>query len=283
MSLKQVLRVLTVVVLLHSTNSFGHIDATIGGVNLDSNPNLAFDVPDTQNSEVIISRDQYVISYNKEHRSPNWVAWKLEADQIGSSGRSNGFALDQELEDYLLKNTGYHAVGPNDYRNSCFDRGHQCPSGDRTDSPGNNLTTFMMSNMIPQTPYLNQVIWEHLEQYTRDMVQKNGKKAFVIAGPIYDINLGQIGPNSDIPVPSKDFKIVFFIDANQTVSKIKDETPSIVVIMPNILKNGHNPVASTPNCEGGIDSADVANVNDWQVYKTTVSDVEAKSGLKFHF
>jgi len=257
------------------------IETVIGSVALQSNDNLAGILPTTSQSEIIISRPQYVISYNKDRRTPNWVAWKLEADQLGTVGRSNNFMQDPDLETYLGR-SGQHAVDPDEYKNSCFDRGHQIPSGDRTDSAANNEATFMMSNMIPQTAYLNRVIWEHLEQYTRDLVRKQNKKVYVIAGPVYDENFGAIGPHQDIQVPSKDFKIIIVLDANQTAADITTSTPVIAVIMPNTTKDGSKPAILKSQACGNDESVDAvdADTNDWQQYETTVAQIESISGIK---
>jgi endonuclease G len=265
------------------STAWAKVEATIGPVKVDQNENLAINVPTTTSSEILISRPQYLISYNKNNRAPNWVAWKLVANQIGSSGRSNNFEQDAELETYLTKaKGGFHAVLPTDYKNSCFDRGHQAPSGDRTSNKTDNQATFEMSNMIPQTAYLNRVVWEHLEAYTRDLVQQQGKKVFVIAGPIYDKEIGNIGPNHDIPVPSKDFKIIFILDANQSDDAIDANTQYIAVIMPNILKNGKTPVPETTGC-GGDDGSNAgpSTKDDWRKYTTTLRDIENEAGLQF--
>ncbi len=269
-----------VITILSFSTTWARVEAVIGKVPVAKNPNMVIAAPETDNSEIMISRDQYVISYNKNRRAPNWVAWKLEASQLGKSGRSNKFQLDTDLDKYLAKNGNLHAVKPTDYKGSCFDRGHQVPSGDRTDTKANNEATFMMSNMIPQTPYLNRVVWEHLESYTRDLVQKQGKKVYVIAGPIYDIDFGAIGPDKDIAVPSKDFKIIFVLDKSQTAADINQSTPMITVIMPNTLKGGVRPIPSTPNC-GGDATVGTDNTDDWKQYQTTIADVESRAGMTF--
>ena len=200
---------ITILALFFFQPSFAKVETTLG-LPINQNPNLLLKVPLTDAPEIILSREQYILSYNKFRRSPNWVAWKLESTQIGKSGRSNNFETDNDLENYLIQSSApTRAVGPSDYKNSCFDRGHQIPSADRTDSLSNNEATFLMSNMIPQTSYLNRIIWEHLERHSRDLVQKQHKKLFIIAGPLYDKELGNIGPQKDIPIPSKNFKIIF--------------------------------------------------------------------------
>ncbi|WP_255412675.1 DNA/RNA non-specific endonuclease [Chitinophaga sp. S165] len=40
-----------------------------------------------------------------------------------------------------------------------MDRGHNCPSADRTSTTANS-STFLMTNMIPQAPQNNQQTWE---------------------------------------------------------------------------------------------------------------------------
>ena len=262
-----------------SFQAFARIE-TVLGIPLGSNPNLSAVIPSSSSPEIMISRDQYVISYNQERRSPNWVAWKLELNQMGTSGRTNTFSTDPDLQSYLSRSNGNPAVDPTEYKGSCMDRGHQIPSADRTDTKENNQTTFVMSNMIPQTPYLNRVVWEHLENYTRDLVRKQNKKVFVIAGPVYDLDYGAIGPRSDIPIPSKDFKIIFILDANRELAEINSSTPYIAVMMPNTLEDGTPPLENKTALCGKLESHAPVNIDDWQAYKTTIPEIERLSGLR---
>src|ERR1700688_428539 len=88
----------TVLFFATLNSTWAKVEGTIGSIPVDKNPNLAITLPTTDNSEILISREQYLISYNKNNRAPNWVAWKLEVDQLGKSGRSNKFLQDTELE-----------------------------------------------------------------------------------------------------------------------------------------------------------------------------------------
>ena len=240
------IRHLFLLVLVHvplALSAFSNTSEVIGNVALEQNPNLSTYFPQNLKkvAEVLISRDQYVISYNQDTRLLNWAAWKLEASDIGHVGRSNNFLADIDLQNYLNK-FNKQVIVPLDYRDSCFDRGHQVPSADRDTSLEINQFTFLMSNMMPQTAYLNRSIWEHLESYTRDLVTNQSKKVYIIAGPIYDEDFGKIGPNNDIPVPSKNFKILVVLDKNQTLNDINASTQIISVVMPNILRTGKKPL-----------------------------------------
>jgi endonuclease G len=265
-------------VISAQTPSFAKTEAVIGDVPLAQNLNLPGSLPNMgQASEVLISRNQYVISYNRSRRSLNWAAWKLESSDIGHVGRSNVFNVDPDLQRYLSSKSE-QAVTPADYKGSCFDRGHQVPSADRDDSIANNQETFLMSNMIPQTAYLNRVIWEHFEAYTRSLVSQ-GKKVYIVAGPIYDQNYGFIGAKKNIPVPSKDFKVVIVLDAHQGPGDINSQTQMIAVIMPNILANGKTPVQD-PQELCSPKTITSAATNDWMKYKTTVGEIERVAGIK---
>jgi endonuclease G len=242
-------------------------------VSLDRNQNI-FKVPVSTNnlSEVLISRDQYLISYNRKNHLLNWTAWKLEVTDLGHVGRTNNFSADPDLEGYLTQ-FNEHAVLSTDYQGTCFDRGHQCPSADRTDSVENNSMTFLMSNMTPQTPFLNRGTWEHLERYSRDLVNIQLKKLYIVAGPIFDQDFGNIGPSKNIPIPSKEFKVIFILDKNQSAADINQNTPTIAVVIPNVLDRMAlcAPVGSSSSMPA-----------DWHKYETTLSEVERISGFVFH-
>jgi endonuclease G len=45
-----------------------------------------------------------------------------------------------------------------------MDRGHMCPAADRSCSKEDMDATFLMSNMVPQSPNLNRGPWEKLER-----------------------------------------------------------------------------------------------------------------------
>ncbi len=277
---------LIIIQIFYATCVLAKVEAVIGTVPIKENGNLSEIDLITNESEILISREQYIISYNKEKRAPNWVAWKLEKNQMGQSGRSNNFEQDIELEKYLVsQSNGFHSVTSEDYKGSCFDRGHQVPSADRTDNEVDNQSTFLMSNMIPQTAHLNRVIWEHLEHYTRELVHTQSKKVYVIAGPIYDEDFGSIGRQNNIKVPSKNFKIIFILDSNQNLSDINANTPMITVVIPNTLSDGTAPTNHEKLClqSTEVEALIAADMSDWQQYKTTLLNVENLSGLKLNF
>jgi endonuclease G len=124
-----------------------------------SNAQPAIVMPDNY----LIDQGYYTESYSSSRGIPNWVSWHLDAtNTTNAAPRKDIFA------GFIgLPNTFYH-VESNSYQNSGFDRGHNCPSADRTSSADANAATFLMTNMIPQAPNNNQQTWANMENYLRD-------------------------------------------------------------------------------------------------------------------
>ena len=133
------------------------------------NPTGAAKSPDN----FLVERPQYTLSYNRSRGEANWVAWHIDAQDLGKTDRGD-FRPDPALP-------AEWQIGPSDYRNSGYDRGHVCPSGDRTASRADNDATFYMSNMLPQTAELNRAVWADMENDLRDIVRE-GNEIYVMAG-----------------------------------------------------------------------------------------------------
>ncbi|RIE17135.1 hypothetical protein SMC1_03105 [Candidatus Cryosericum septentrionale] len=104
----------------------------------------------------------YTLSYNRDRGEPNWVSWYLGGSSLGSTDRLNDFGADSTLP------TGWYQVKANGYSGSGFDRGHNCPSADRTSSVAANSSTFLMTNMIPQAPPRELAVADSFDDYKCD-------------------------------------------------------------------------------------------------------------------
>ncbi len=254
----------------------------VGDVPLAQNPNAAIGLPRSLNPipEVVVSRQQYVLSWNPQRRGLNWAMWRLRREDLGQ-GRSGKWFVDPALGDYLAK-FNVKPVGYEEYKGSCFDRGHVVPSGDRNRDIEYNTPTFYLSNILPQTGFSNRIIWNHFEMHERDLVTEKRPELFLVSGPLYEQDWGSIGPNEDIPVPTAFFKVVLSKQVGTDPGVQNSELP-LAVIVPNTLSNGQNPRENhTKLCEEFSDEhlgQSEGPRDDWKPFVTTIEEVERRSGI----
>lgn len=197
----------------------------------------------------------YIESYNSVRGTPNWVSWHLNSSDIGSASRQDDYRANTALP------SGWYQVGSSSYSGSGFDRGHNCPSGDRTSSTTANSSTFLMTNMIPQAPNNNQQTWEGFESYIRTLVS-GGNECYIIMGAYGTGGTGSNGSATTVDggrvtVPSNVWKVVVVLsNGNSDLSRISTSTRVIAINTPNT-----NSVNS-----------------DWKTYRTSVDAIEAATG-----
>jgi len=195
---------------------------------------------------------QYVLAYNSARKTPNWVSWELNSSYIGSQARLDDFRPDDTLP------TGMPQASLADYSGSGYDRGHMCPSGDRTASAAANSQTFYLSNMVPQAANNNQGPWEKLESYSRTLAGQ-GKELFIISGGVG--SAGTVG--SGVVVPDSTFKVIAVLDSvGQGPANVTTSTRVIGIVIPN-------------------NNSQVAKADDWKPYRVSVRSIEALTGLNF--
>lgn len=204
--------------------------------------------------DYIIVRPQYVISYSNSKGGPNWVAWEMNANWFGDVERYSGnFITDNSLP------SSFYKVKHSDYTNSGYDRGHQVRSEERTATDEDNKSTFLMTNILPQTPDLNQGVWLKFEYYCEKLCKEQNKELFVIAGGIYHTNK-TLNDAGKVSIPDSCYKIVVILDKGQGLKDVTANTAIYAVCMPN--------------------TAGIRNV-DYATYKTTIDKIEASSGYDF--
>ncbi len=202
----------------------------------------------------LIQRPQYTLSYNNALRFPNWVAWHLNAGDVGSTSRGQ-FAPDTSLP------SGFTVVTPGDYTRSGYDRGHNCPSADRSNTRSNNDAVFLMTNMTPQAHGLNAGPWEQLESYCRDLTRQ-GNELYIICGHGFSAPTHQTIGRVGIAVPDFGWKVVVVIpdQPGSDLRRITPQTRVIAVKMPNV---------------------NTVSKQAWSRYIVTPGDIERATGLSF--
>jgi endonuclease G, mitochondrial len=204
----------------------------------------------SQPNNYLMEKPQYSMSYSRDNGESNWVSWHLDSSWLGSTPRQDDFRADTTLP------AGWYQVQATDFSGSGFDRGHMCPSGDRTITVTANSATFLMTNMIPQLPANNQGVWANLESYSRTLVSQ-GNELYIISG---GQGLQYFIANGHVAVPAQTWKVIIVLPVGSNdVSRVTTSTRTIAVVIPN---------------SGSIGS-------DWRAYRVSVDQVEAITGFDF--
>lgn len=208
-------------------------------------------------SNYLLKEGYYSVSYNRDRGIANWVSWHLVSTDLGPVPRQDNFRANTSLPPdwYHVDNLSYTSSG--------FDKGHLCPSADRTSSIAANSSTFLMTNIIPQAPRNNQITWAGMEDYSRTLVQ-GGKELYIISGAFGEGGATSAGglstsiDNGRVTVPAYLWKVVVVLtDGSNDLNRVNSTTRVISIVVPN---------------------NDSVN-NDWKTYRTSVDFIEQETGF----
>ena len=213
----------------------------------------------SQPNNHLLSKHQYALAYNNGRGSAAWVSWHTNSDWLGNAERCDCFMPDSTLP------TGLFLAQTWDYSGTGFDRGHLCPSADRDANDADNAGTFLLSNIGPQAPQLNQGIWAELEDYARSLVFQ-GYEVYTITGGRGSGGTGSFGGTTTtlasgaLTVPSHYWKVLLILpnDDADDLPRITPDTRVIAVDIPN---------------------TQAASALPWGDYRTSVDAIEAATGL----
>lgn len=221
--------------------------------------NPSFSEPITScDSNYLMVKPQYTLSYNNKKRIPNWVSWHLSKEYIGEAERNDDFRGDAEIP------FGWVKVVPDYYAKSGFDKGHMCPSADRTRNTTDNSATFLMTNMVPQAPKNNRVTWNQLEAYSRKLVSV-GNELYIVSGIFGKGGYGANGYaeyiGNGVEVPASLWKVIAIIpNGDNDIERINGSTRVVAVLIPN-----NQDCSSKP----------------WHSYRVSVDSIESITGYDF--
>ncbi len=228
---------------------------------LMGNPSQA-DTDPAHKDNYLMNKAYFALSYNDSKGTPNWVSWRLDNRYLGDFPHLQHFATDKTLPE------GFTGITHEDYTGSGFDRGHMCPHADRSSDETVNKSTFVMTNIVPQSKQNNRGAWEQLEMYCRHLVEKEGKKLYIIAGPVGVGGEGLKGrtekiADDKVTVPDHTWKVIMALDAvndDDDIPRVNENTRLIAVSIPNDHK---------------------VDEDNWWQYRQSVKDIEQLTGLTF--
>jgi len=195
----------------------------------------------------ILRNMAYMVGYSEQRKDPLWSAYRvIRLTKSVNESRPKG--------NFLTDTRTASKVTHHDYTGSGYDRGHMTPNFAIATrfGPEAQLQTFLLSNICPQAPALNQKVWEHLEKDEIEYSNTYGE-IWVIDGPVFaDLTGGTTSKlRSGISIPAAFYKII--IEANHGHPRL------FSVIMPQTVKGNESP----------------------RQYLTSVDEIEKETQLEF--
>ncbi len=152
---------------------------------LFGNPSNARNDAEDRNN-YLLEKPQFATAYNDSTKTPLWVSWQLNRKWLGASGRSQiNFIEDPSLPE------NWERITHGDYSSSDYSRGHMMPSSHRTNSEKDNISSFLMTNVLPQHKDNNDLFqgeepsspaWTTFDATLQDIVTTEQKELYVVAG-----------------------------------------------------------------------------------------------------
>ena len=256
-----------------SRSGSGNVSLTVTPVFRDPAQHMVMGNPSGAVTDVgvplnyLMMKPQYALSYNSDKGTSNWTSWHLDNTwTTGVADRQNDFRSDDTLPlSFKHVSDGYQ------FATYGFDRGHMCPSADRTSSVADNSATFLMTNMVPQASGNNQGPWASMETYIRTQLSGTVNELYIISGGTgiggtsstghWDSIIDTAG--NTVTVPHVTWKVVMVLPSGTSddVARVSTSTRTFAVIMPN---------------------DDNIRSDQWQKYLATVDQVEALSSYDFY-
>jgi endonuclease G len=214
----------------------------------------------------LMEKPAYTLSYNRDRGIANWVSWHLDQSWFGTLARADTFRADPKVP------ADWYRVQSTDYSGSGFDRGHSTPNADRDNDTRTpiNQETFLMTNMIPQAPAMNQGPWAAMENDLRTIASAGNELYIVMGGHgvggTGNNGLAETIANGHVTVPNVVWRVILTLPAGvDDVSRVSCGTRTIAVIMPN------------SNTFNGSTIGD----DNWQNFIVSVDQVESLTGYDF--
>ncbi|WP_373018604.1 DNA/RNA non-specific endonuclease [Thiomicrorhabdus sp.] len=195
----------------------------------------------------VLRNQAFMLGYSEKLANPLWVTYQVKAKQFDSGKRPSSFSRDWR---------GLSGITHQDYTGSGYDRGHMAPNYLIASRYGRSaqLETFLMTNITPQKPNLNQKSWQRLEELVANDFSDWFGNFWVVTGPIFDTNPKTI-KNTRVAIPKAFYKILIKPGSQDSPAK------ALAFIFPQNAK---------PNAS-------------LMTFVTTIDEVEKQTGLDFFY
>lgn len=196
----------------------------------------------------VLRNEGFMVGYSELRGNPLWVTYKLTAPSANPSHLSRPHRFSQDWRSLTR-------INHEDYQNSGYDRGHMAPNHAISELYGRaaQLDTFLMTNITPQKPELNQQLWERLEEVELDRLPSLFGNVWVVTGPLFDREVERLPSAFRVEIPDAFYKI--YVAPDSASEKVK----MLAFVVPQTVR-GNEPLTR---------------------FLTTVDEIETRSGLNF--
>jgi DNA/RNA endonuclease G (NUC1) len=154
------------------------------------------------NCDKTLTRLTYVACFDNKTNGSLYVSSDLRSELVNNHRNRDDNKFEQDM-DVAKQNR----INQKEYTNSGFDRGHLQTNSHSDATEESQQETFLMSNILPQTPELNRGAMKELEIYISQLTKKEGR-LLVITGPVYkDGYDNRLSTSDRVVVASHFFKI----------------------------------------------------------------------------
>jgi endonuclease G, mitochondrial len=220
------------------------LDTHAGGAALPFGAPQAL-VADERWATQVLQNPGFTVGYSDSRRQALWVAYRAGSVRGRKLGpRPRHFSVDARV---AAKVTSQH------YNGSGFDRGHLAPNYliGKLYGAAAQRATFLMTNISPQKPRLNELVWQRLEEAEVDDVAPHAGALWVVSGPLF--GAGSPILRSGVAVPDAFYRI--WLDAAAESARPR----MLAFIVPQ----------------------DVCGTEPLSTYLASVDEVERRAGLDF--
>jgi endonuclease G len=195
----------------------------------------------------VFRNDGFMAGYSELRGNPLWVIYALARPPTDTRPlkRPSRFSADWRSLSH---------IGHADFDRSGYDRGHLAPNHAISLLYGREgqLDTFLMTNISPQDPDLNQKVWQRLEAAELDQLASRFGKLWVVTGPIFEGATERLPSSFRVEVPDAFYKIY-------AAPQAEGGPKLLAFVVPQTVR-GHEPLDR---------------------FVTSVDVVEAKTGFDF--
>lgn len=151
----------------------------------------------------VLRNDAFLVGWSDLRGNPLWVKYKLSPVPAGAPRLRRPPRFERDWR-------ALNSIGHDDYSGSGYDRGHLAPNYaiSRLYGAQAQLQTFLMTNITPQRPNLNQKVWQRLEEAEIDVFAPRYAELWVITGPVFDADIQRLPSSKRVEVPDAFFKIL---------------------------------------------------------------------------